>query len=481
MDELLDQPWAAWAIGVAVGLPLLTVLLGELALRLANRHSPFVRPVRVVRIAVVPLGALLLLLTRGAEVSGNVAVQILETCFTVSVVLAVLLLIDATMAALAGRDASRQPIPGIFVDLVRVVLVIAGVFIVLATVWSRPVEHFLTALGVTSIVIGIALQNAVGNVVSGLLLLSERPFAIGDWIQVGALTGRVSEINWRAVHLDTGTSIQVVPNGMLATSTFSNLNRPVAEYLVTTSLHFSISDPPDQVCALLTGVAAGLPDVLRDTAPTTELTMVDAGTCTYETSFMVPSFDSSRQARTAFLTRAWFAARRSGFTLAGMPATNYLDQATAALQSVAALLRLDDDEIAALAPQVRVDEYAAGEIVQQQGELGPGLRIVLQGSAKRDATVRGRGDVVLGELRRHDAFGGSSMTSEPALTTVVAVDKLKVLTIPSATLNELLDNKPLLANDLGQMMDRLRSLMAAPQQERSAVGVAGNGATTMRH
>lgn len=477
MNQLWQQPWAIWAIGVVVGLPLLLVVLGESAQRLAKFRSPFVRPLQVIRLAVLPLGAVLLLLTRGAQVGESLPVQLLETCFTIVLVLAVLLLIDAAMASLAQRGPGRQPIPGIFVDLARVVLVIGGIFVVLARVWTAPVEHFLTALGVTTIVIGIALQSAVGNVISGLLLLSERPFSIGDWVQVGTLTGRVNEINWRAVHLDTGTSIQVVPNGTLATSTFANFSRPAPAITVTTTLHFSIDVPPDRVCKMLTEIAAGLPEVMPGTTPTTDLTIVDAGTCSYETTFMVASFETGRPARTSFLMRAWFASRRAGFTLSGMPAPAEHDDATPALRSVASILRLDDQDITALAPRVRVEQFAPGEIVQLQGDLGPGLRIILDGVAKRSAVLRGRGNVSLGELRRHDAFGGSALTNEPALATVVAVDNLVVLTIPNPVLNQLLDQKPLLANDFGQLMDRLRAQLAGPGTTFNG----GNGAASARY
>src|SRR3712207_3982311 len=115
MDQLFGQPWAAWALGVALGLPLLLIVLGELNQRLAVRNSPFVRPLRVCRIAVLPLGAALLLLRRGAETPDNLALRLLETCFTVAAVAVVLLLIDAAVDRLAGQGSNKERIPGIFV------------------------------------------------------------------------------------------------------------------------------------------------------------------------------------------------------------------------------------------------------------------------------------------------------------------------------------------------------------------------------
>ena len=52
-------------------------------------------------------------------------------------------------------------------------------------VWDADVAGVFAALGVTSIVVGLALQNAVGSIVSGLFLIFEAPFELGDWIETG--------------------------------------------------------------------------------------------------------------------------------------------------------------------------------------------------------------------------------------------------------------------------------------------------------
>ena len=72
-------------------------------------------------------------------------------------------------------------------------------------VWGVRVGGLFTALGVTSVVIGLMLQNSVGQIVSGLFMLFEQPFRIGDWLDTPTARGRIVEANWRAVHIQTGT------------------------------------------------------------------------------------------------------------------------------------------------------------------------------------------------------------------------------------------------------------------------------------
>jgi len=74
-----------------------------------------------------------------------------------------------------------------------------------------------------------------------------------------AARGRVVEVNWRAVHLETGAGTQITPNSVLAGASFTNLSRPADAHSITVTTIFSLDDPPNQVCALLTRLAADLP------------------------------------------------------------------------------------------------------------------------------------------------------------------------------------------------------------------------------
>ena len=96
----------------------------------------------------------------------------------------------------------------------------------LSYIWGVRVGGLFTALGVTSVVIGLMLQNSVGQIVSGLFMLFEQPFRIDDWLDTpdSARAHRRSEL--ASVHIDTGSGIRITPNSMLASTSFTNLSRP---------------------------------------------------------------------------------------------------------------------------------------------------------------------------------------------------------------------------------------------------------------
>ena len=102
----------------------------------------------------------------------------------------------------APEGTWRKRIPSIFLDVARFALIAVGVGLVFAYVWVR-MSAGCSPRWESSRSLGLALQNSVGQIISGLLVLFEQPFQLGDWIDTPSARGRVVEVNWRATHIDT--------------------------------------------------------------------------------------------------------------------------------------------------------------------------------------------------------------------------------------------------------------------------------------
>lgn len=84
----------------------------------------------------------------------------------------------------------------------------------------------LGAAGIVSVALGFASQTSVSNIISGLFLVSERPFGVGDVIRVGTTTGEVLSVDLLSVKLRTFDNLFVrIPNETLIKSEVVNLNR----------------------------------------------------------------------------------------------------------------------------------------------------------------------------------------------------------------------------------------------------------------
>lgn len=455
MSDLLREPWFWPAALVIVGLPVVLLVLTEVHAALARRDNPIARIVLLLRNWVVPFGALLLLLAQVRLVTGDVDwIKVTATIFGFLVILVVLNGLNVAVFVTARSGSWRQRIPKIFVDITRLVVIVICLAVVFAVVWGADIGGLFTALGIGSIVIGLALQNAVGPLISGLLLLFEQPFRIGDWLRTPEGKGKVVEVNWRAIHLDTKNGIRIVPNSSLAGGAFVNLTRATSPYEASVIVRFATDDPPEQVIALLLRVAAELPQAHPESGPSS----VPLEKARYEVG--IPLIDPGAEwgAVGLFRRRLWYAARRAGLHLdrdLTDPATSP-DRARAALERIAPRLYLEPHELDPIAPRVRLERYGEGEIVQHPQEVPDGVRYIVQGRAEMFATDDQGRILRVTQFQEDDPLGLTSLTRQGIASQVVATTDLTVLLLPVELLDEIVETRRALARDYGREIDNRR-------------------------
>jgi len=458
----VDPLWAYWAAGLAIGLPLLLIGLPEWQQCLARGESALARPVHLLRSYLVPLAALLVLLVKVAQMPADVdSVRVLATVFGFVVLLLLLSGLNATVFDGAPQGSWRQRVPTIFRDVTRLLLIAVGLALIFSYVWGVRVGGLFTALGVTSVVIGLMLQNSVGQIVSGLFMLFEQPFRIGDWLDTPAARGRIVEANWRAVHIHTGHGLQITPNSVLAATSFTNLSRPAGAHKLSISTMFSIEDPPDQVCVLLTGVAAALPQRKAGATPTSST----GGSGQYQVSIALTSPADDGAAKATFLRWVWYAARREGLHLDGA-SEDYTTPARVQMAMrdvVAPALRLSLTDQQSLTPHARMVRYGADEIVQYAGEVPTAMTFVIKGSIRLTATTDDGLVVPLSTLEEGSFLGLTMLTRQPSLSGAYALEEVTAIEIDREHIEDLVLRTPLLLQELGRIIEDRR-------RETSAIG-----------
>jgi small-conductance mechanosensitive channel len=455
VSSVLDAPWFYWALGVAVGLPIGLVVLTELQNALARRHSPLARPVSLLRNYILPLAALLVLLVQATQVSAQeTSVRIVATVFGFVVLILLLSGLNATLFQGAPEGTWRRRIPSIFLDVARFVLIAVGLALIFSYIWGANVGGLFAALGISSIVLGLALQNSVGQIISGLLLLFEQPFQLGDWLDTPSARGRVVEVNWRATHIDTGGGLQITPNSVLAGASFTNLSRPPGAHSISVVTVFSRSDPPDDVCGLLTRVASTLPQLRPDAVPSAR----PAGGTDYTTSIPLRSPADDGAARATFLRWLWYAARRAEL---------HLDEADddfstperleKALRIVGPTLLLSPADQQELAPHARITRYGAEETIQFAGQVPKRMTFVVNGRVRLIVTAEDGAIIPVRTLEEGDFLGQTALTREPVSAGAYALDEVTVMQIDREHIEELVARKPLLLQDIGRAIEERRA------------------------
>lgn len=154
-------------------------------------------------------------------------------------------------------------------DMLNIVIYFLVTVIVAVHVFKQPVSGVFATSGIVAIVIGLALQNTLGDLFAGLALNFERPFKAGDWITLdGNVQGIVLVTNWRATHIRTRTGDDmVVPNGTIAKARLTNHMVPTKNHLANIEVPLIYGFNAAEIEALLKTTAVTVPGVLTDPGP----------------------------------------------------------------------------------------------------------------------------------------------------------------------------------------------------------------------
>jgi small-conductance mechanosensitive channel len=462
LADIAAEPWFWPAVSVIVGLPIALLVLGEIHTAMVRRSSPGVRIVLLIRNVLVPLGAIIILFTQIPQEAGNAEFtwpKVAATAFGFVLILVLLNGLNLAVFVTAKQGTWRNRIPSIFVDIARVLLIAICLAVLFGWIWQADIGGFFTALGIGSIVIGLALQNAVGSVLSGLFLLFEQPFEIGDYVLTPDGKGRVVAVNWRATHIDTNNGILVIPNSTLAGASFRNLTRATSPFETDTMVRFATDDPPQLVIDVLVDVANGLPE----RHPDAEASAVPMGKSWYEVSIPLSSPGKSYGTLGLFRKRLWYAARRAGLHLDRDLTDNFAtpQRTREQLTRLAPRFYLSVPEAVALADQgACLQQYGEGEIVQRAGAVPDGVRIIISGNVELSVPASRGAMLPVGQLGRDDVLGVTALTRQIAGAEVVALVDLAVLFIPLPVIDALVRTHPDLARDMGQAIDARLKLVA---------------------
>jgi small-conductance mechanosensitive channel len=488
------------AATLIVGFPLLLLLLTELIHSGQRRKWPVLPTLRVLRNFVLPAIAFMLFVTEvWRRPTDDFFVRLVQTGFWLSVLYAVLTFINDGVFGTVQRGAWQERVPKLLRDLTRGLLVAVGGAIIYSQVWKQELSGALTALGLGSIVIGLALQEPLGNVVSGLMLLLERPLNIGDWLIADGTTGKVIEINWRSVHIETLLhEMRIIPNVSLYKESFSNLSRPTLERTETYDMGFSYDHPPNLVKGAMLDLLKTTPGVLRQPAPEVHTLGYGDFSITYRLFFTVARYEDLLPVRDAILTRIWYVARRHGLQIPFPIAIQYRPEGPASPPAPTAVELLErfpryrhvrqamleaaernqrpaDGSSRApggLHPDARVLMFSAGGEMLPFESTRNGFTLLVEGTATLSARDADGREVRIASLGPGDFYGEATISAgRPSDVRVVAETDVTVVAFDAGVMAECLQRSSGLATEIGDAIETRRRAAAAIRQRTSGPAV----------
>jgi len=361
---------------------------------------------------------------------------------------------SAFLLGVMSRLARRftRPWPRIHRDLLQAFLYFAVGLVALRAVGVEPGSLLATSAVLTA-VLGLSLQETLGNLFAGLALQAQPPFSVGDWLQFAEGPdgiGRVLEINWRATHLVTIGEVEViVPNGVIAKAPLRNFSRPTPVMRHTTSLVLPDAVAPHRIQNIVLRTLGDLHGVLRTPPPSVLVgAFVERG-ATYSIRFFVEDFAKIEPIEGELRRRLWYWFRREGIELppprsrveaisAGTAVTS-LGDASRASQEPSIALRLQALDFLSgvgapvlerLAQGTRSVLYGPGEAIIHQGESGNELFVIEQGTLEVLVTNGAGLTTSVARLAPGQFFGEAALLRDEQRTaTVVATSECQLLVI----------------------------------------------------
>ena len=459
----------AWAGVVVVGYPLLTLVISEIERR--AEASEFGRPLRVIQNWVLPAVALWILIHKLSSFpSDGFAIRLIDTAVGIFVLYAVLLLGQILLLALRGRTESQAP--KLFYELAAVAIAIVGGTFIVSFVWDVDLATLFGALGVGSVVLGLALQNVIGGLANGLIVLSGRNFAIGDWLQRDDGFARVSQVDWRAVTLEADGQQVVVPTSELAGSALK-IVRNGSPFPSQISIMIPSSHRPQQVVSALLDVARRVPESTGPDSAFCQIEEWTAGGIRYSVGVMVDAPGKIGSARSALIDRMWHVLPRHGISImrtgsGGAVAVmetpvdwgNTAEERLRLIVSSGAF-RGPVTGLEELAEESRIERYSAGETLQEQNTPATLFHIVLEGALSMSVALPA-GQRSIGRLLPGQIFAiREALRNSRSPVSLTADEPSTVVSIPAEAMQRLLDRNHKLGSDVDAIIDSHAAMIEA--------------------
>jgi small-conductance mechanosensitive channel/CRP-like cAMP-binding protein len=386
------------------------------------------------------------------------------------------LLVRGTVLGFQALFRTRQGMapPALLDSVLGVLLYAVGTGAIAHEALGVELTPFLATSAVVGAVVGLALQDTLGNLFTGIALHTEAPFRVGDWVRTGESEGRVEEMSWRAIRLKTwdGDTL-TIPNNEVARRPILNLSSPRAGHMRALTVGVNYQTPPNKVVAVLRRVLDQIPDLPSTPPATIRILAFRDFSVDYEVRYPVPSYEDYRPIEGEIRRLVWYHFRRHAIEIpypirnvfvrqmepgsdAGDAPARRLDRA---LRGVDLFRPLSDEELRTVAGRFRNLHFAAGERIIEEGSAGDSFFIIDRGEVEVVKTVGGV-PRVLARLMEGQFFGEMALlTGEARTATVVAATDADVFALEKAGFEEILQANPAIAEDISTILVERREAL----------------------
>jgi MscS family membrane protein len=167
---------------------------------------------------------------------------------------------------------------------IKILLVGFAAYVVLL-IWGINPTAWLASAGVIGIAVGFAAKDSLANLFSGIFIVADAPYKIGDYIVLDTgERGKVTNLGMRSTRLVTRDDVEVtVPNAVIANAKIINESGgPWVKHRIRVPVGVAYGSDVDEVCKLLEETAKNLPEVVKLPAPRVRMRAFGASSLDFE-------------------------------------------------------------------------------------------------------------------------------------------------------------------------------------------------------
>ncbi|NEQ49187.1 MAG: mechanosensitive ion channel [Leptolyngbya sp. SIO3F4] len=468
----MEQIQITWALILITVVPLCSIGLGEIVSRL--RSHPLMDLFYSIRVFTLPPLVILLVALKLFHVpTQDIKIQVISTVLGLAIIHSLIALINGILVSGNRQHSWQIAVPNLLFQVARVSVILCVASYLLATVWHVDLSKVIAALGVGSLVIALALQDTLSNLVSGFLLIFESPFQVGDWVRVNDVEGEVLEVNWRAVRLKTPDhDVVIIPNGVLGKETIYNYTLLYPLHGDRITFTFSNEEAPNRVIPVLKTAALAVEGILADPEPEVRPLKFTDHQAEYEVQYCIADFTHASTIQGQFITNVYYAAKRHQLMLPMPLEKHYVlqehpshgqDHVPDILKALAALpifRVLDETVLNTLAHQAEVKYYGVGETITHAGDVDEGICILLQGQVILSCPDHTGHIQVISHLEMGDLFGEMSLLrNEPSLVSVTALQDVELVVLNGDVVFSVAQQQSNFALEMNHFIDERKKMV----------------------
>lgn len=382
----------------------------------------------------------------------------------------------------AFRGSGQTEIASLVKTVISIIVYIVAFFIIFQSQYPGvQLAPLFTGSTIIGIVVGLALQDTLGNLFAGIALQADQPFQVGDIVTFSNKSGGVIEaVSWRGVKIRTfQNKVLVLSNAVMGKEAIEvapkdNLN---ARLVFFNTLY---TNSPAKTMHVVREAVRQVENVSQKIRPIVRIRNLGDNGIDWEVKYWAEDYSRFNDTDALVRQRIWYAFNREKIDFAYPTRTVYMHTAekeqtideyvnatVEQLSRIPIFAPLSDEELSKLAKASKDRIFAPGEAIVRRGQEGNSMFVITRGTVDVQV-LQGTETRTINTLKESDYFGEMSLlTGEPRTATVVAVEETEVVQINKSALKPIFEANPELVESICKMIEERRAILNAQSPDKA--------------